>query len=264
MSPLSNALRRQWRPDLEKHGVAKVARKHFDSALDLADILSAKRAEIDADKTLSDIGRTQKLAAFAAAEAPRVAKAMNAVTAAKDAVRKQRLALTPAVKDPNNLANAMLRQEVRAMLRGKSDVDAFALAMAPGTDSLIIEAIFEAPTVLSNISPAHRDRLLTVVVERTAGPQLAALAEQDKAVELLETAVRASTDELCEAAGVQRPMFDKWIAETAPVDPKETETELAAFNAEALTAAASALPLKARMTLVDQLLATNTAEVLAA
>ena len=58
--------------------------------------------------------------------------------------------------------------------------------------------------------------------------------------------------------------FDQWLAEVAPVDPREAAAEAAKINRDALATSAAALPLAERTSLIDQLLATNVAEIKAA
>jgi hypothetical protein len=58
--------------------------------------------------------------------------------------------------------------------------------------------------------------------------------------------------------------FDKWLAEVAPVDPKEAAAEAAKISRDVLAQSATALPFGERMNLIDQLLAANVADVKAA
>jgi hypothetical protein len=55
--------------------------------------------------------------------------------------------------------------------------------------------------------------------------------------------------------------FEKWLREVAPADQKKLDAEKTEYHAESVEAGAKALPLAARMSLVEQLLATNTAEI---
>jgi hypothetical protein len=64
-----------------------------------------------------------------------------------------------------------------------------------------------------------------------------------------------------EAVGASPHGFEKWLAKAAPVDSKAVEAEAAEYQAESVEAGALALPLKTRMSSVESLLATNTAEI---
>jgi hypothetical protein len=260
--PVSQALKQRWNSEkLDKHPLAVVARRHFHQVLDARDAIEAKRTELAADKTLSDLGRRQKLQDLAKGQAGHVAKAQRALTAARDKMRDQRKALMPTVRNKADLASAMLRQEARAFLRGKTQAEAVALLFDPNADSIIIEAVFEAPTTLSGISADVKDKLLAAVIERTAGPALVALSEQDDAIDLLDAALRVSAQSLRAAVDVHPGAFDKWLAEVAPIDPKEARAEAAKISRDVLAQSATALPLAERMSLVDQLLAANMADV---
>ena len=87
------------------------------------------------------------------------------------------------------------------------------------------------------------------------------LRDQAEALDLLQTATRVSAEALREAVGVSAHGFEKWLAEVAPTDQKKLDAEKAEFQAESVGAGAKALPLAARMSLVEQLFATNTVEI---
>lgn len=259
---LSNALKGRWNSEkFDKHGVALAARKHFYNALDARDTIEAKRALIGGDTDLSDAGRKKALATVATAEADRVAKAQRALVIARDKLREQRIALTPTVRDKANLADAALRQEVRAKLRDMKPGEIAALVNDANTETIVLEALFEGPGFLTGTDQATRDQYLAIAIERTAGPAVEALADQSEAVDLLAAACTGAAETLCIAAGITPYQYEKWIGEVAPADAAEREAEAATFTAEAVTQSAAGLPLAARMTLVDQLLATNTAEI---
>jgi hypothetical protein len=256
---VSKTLKSRWRSGLDKHPAAVIIRKHFDRILESADKLAAERSRLAADNTLSDIGRAQKLQKVAAEHAAPIAKAIKALAAGHDAVQKQRVALTPTVKDKSDVTSALLRQEIRASLRASGK--AYQTAAAPDADPIIVEAVFEAPHTISGITKEQRDHLLAAVVERTAGPAVAAINDQVEALSLLNAALRVSTESVRVAAEVAPHAFDKWLAETAPIDTKEFETEAAAFAAQAIGETAKGLPLAQRKNLIDQLLAANVAEI---
>ena len=49
-----------------------------------------------------------------------------------------------------------------------------------GRQLLVLEALFEGPTILTGLDPTTRDQLLEMAVKRTAGVALLALQEQDE------------------------------------------------------------------------------------
>ena len=207
----TKALKGRWRPELDKHPAAVVVRKHFHRILDSVDTLAAERSRLAADNTLSDIGRAQKLQKVAVEHAGPIAKAMPAIEAGRQAVEKQRVALTPSVKDKRDVASAMLRQEIRRTLLDKGPAKAYELASAPDADPIVLEAVFEAPPALSGLTKEQRAHLLAAVVERTAGPAVAAISDQEEALALLNSAVRVSAESVRVAANVPAGAFEKWL-----------------------------------------------------
>jgi hypothetical protein len=267
MATLTQTLKDRWNSErFDKHGLGLAARKHFHDALDVHDVIAARRTELANDKRLSDVGRAEKLRETAAAEASRVTKAQRALATARDKVRDGRKALTPTVKDRGDIAAAMLRQEVRGFLRGKTQAEIVGIVFDAKADPVVQEAIFEAPVALSGISADVRDKLLATVIERTSSPAVQALEEQSEALDLLETATRVGLDALRNSAGMSphAGVFEKWLAQVAPVDPKEAEAEAAKIRAEAVSRDALALAPAARTSLIDQLIAANVAAVKAA
>jgi hypothetical protein len=258
-SPLSAALKKQWLPKFDTHSA--VIRKHFDQALGVAESIGAKRAELAGDKNLSDVGRQQKLTEFAKAEAVRVAKAQRTLETARKSIGDKRDALVPSVKDKTDVAGALLRREQRDVLRTMDSSQMVKILADKDTPISMLEAIFEAPHMVPTIPPDIKNRLVDDLLERIAGPAVAVLREQEEALTLLHVSIKASTDELREAAGIPPPAFDKWLAEAAPIDPKAVEAEKAQFHAESVQAAANALPFAARKSLIDSLLETNSAEI---
>jgi hypothetical protein len=262
MPTLSDNLKSRWLPSYDAHSGA--IRRHFEQALKLIGSVDAKRTELAGNKSLSDIGKKEKLAEFAKGEAATLAKAARTLQTARENVNARRAALVPSVKDKTDVAGALLRREHRDVLRTTDSANMVKILGDSATPMSMLEAIFEAPELVPTIPPANKTRLVDQLLERIAGPAVASLREQDEALTLLDVSIKAGSMTLQEAAGVYEHEFPKWMKEAAPVDPKTVEAEKDAFAAESAAAGALALPLKARMTLVESLLATNSAEVLAA
>jgi hypothetical protein len=256
---LSETLKTRWLPTFDGHSA--VIRKHFDQALGVVETLGAKRAELSTDKNLSDVGRAQKLNEFAKAEAARVAKASRTLDTARKTISEKRAALVPSVRDKTDVAAALLRREQRDILRTMDSPGMMKILTDANTPMSMLEAIFEAPHLVPAIPPDVKERLVNDLLERIAPAAVASLREQDSALELLETSIQAGSHALREAAGVTSHEYAKWIAEAAPVDAKTVEAEKEQFRAQSVETGALALPLAARMSLVESLLATNTAEI---
>ena len=76
---LSNELKSRWKPEYNSYGVVALLQKQLNQVLDSRDRLAAKRAELQANRDLSDEGRVKALKAAATAEASVTAKAGRAL-----------------------------------------------------------------------------------------------------------------------------------------------------------------------------------------
>lgn len=264
MDSLSKALRSRWKAEYSKHGIPAALRPHFDKMLELLDDIPDRRKALHADVRLSDVGRKEELSKFATSKAREIARAGVAVQAAQESMRAERAKLTPTVKDKGDLAAAALRQEIRASLRSMKAGDILSLVNEPSTDTIVLEAIFEGPTFLTGIDAATRDHALRIAVERTAGPALQAVNDQADAVDLVATTMRGVRTAVGEALGIRDDQVENWLQQVAPMTDETKRSEADKYRQDAVSAGAVALPLGARMSLVETLLAANVVEAKAA
>src|SRR5258705_10195860 len=61
MRTMRKELESRWLPEYDKHGIVKTVKPHFAAAFDLIDSISKKRADVNADKRFSDVGRTDEM-----------------------------------------------------------------------------------------------------------------------------------------------------------------------------------------------------------
>jgi hypothetical protein len=263
---IANELKSRWKAEFSTYGVVAPLHKHLTQVLDSNERLAAKRAELNANRDLSDEGRAKAMKAAAAKEAVHVAKANRALRVAQGKVQQQRVALTPTVSNKTDVAAAFLRQEIRASLRGMERASLAAIANDPKTDTTTLEAMFEGPTFLTGIDAGTRDQLLKVVLERTAAPALAVLDNQAEALTVVGAAVQATSGTLRQAAAIGNApdAFDKWLAQVAPPTAEEIAADKNVYRNDSAGIDALSLPFAQRSSLIDQLLAANTAEVKAA
>lgn len=245
-------LESRWPSKFNTHAM----KQHFSNALDLVDRIEGKRIEVKADKRLSEVGHVEQVQAFAATQASALVKARAAVARARSSLEKDRAKLIPTVKDKADISAALLRQEVRSFLRSKSPSEAIQVALNPDADPVIIAAIFEAPSVLSNVTEQSRDHILKGYLENNAAPQIAALREQNEAIGVLEAAVRIAEGAVATAAGVQPATLDRWLAEKAPKETAEAvvaAAQPAAIDPSSVERDALALPFSKRKALIERL-----------
>jgi hypothetical protein len=243
----------------DKHATGKALRPHFVAALSALDQIRAKRSAMQADKNLSDVGRAEQLREFAPTMAPAIAKARGAVSAVKDQIAQQRANLVPRVKNKSDIAAAILRSDTRNFLRDKTQAEIIRFAES---DPAVMEAVFEGMPALSGLTPESRGHLQSSYLERNAAPQLAAIAAQGEAVELLETAIAAAGTELADVAGIRPELLDAWIALRAPKDADAAAAAIIGeVGVDALLQNATVLDYDARKQLMNGLLEQQTTQL---
>ena len=124
-----------------------------------------------------------------------------------------------------------------------------------------LESIFEGHRLSDRRGCGSSRASTDDVLRANRSASVAALKDQSEALDLLEAACTIASNSLCAAAGIAPHAFNDWTNAVAPVTDAELASEVAKFNAETVQASAAALPLAERMSLVDQLLASNSAEI---
>ncbi len=77
---------------------------------------------------------------------------------------------------------------MRGQLRGLSASARAALLLSENPDPMLVQAVLEAPGFSSGVSDDVRERILEIVINRDHPNELAAIAETEEALELLDAA----------------------------------------------------------------------------
>jgi hypothetical protein len=252
-------LKGRWKPEYESRPNLAAVRRHLHRALDVAAMLDGKRSSLAADPRQSDQGRQESLKEFAATEAGRIGEANRALQHAWRILEQGQKALVPSVTNKTDVAAALLRREIREALKGRASGEITKLASAPATDTMVLEALWEGPEFITNVTPNMRANILRAIIERD--PRSKPLALENEGLELVAQAVRVGAEALQRATGLNDTGFESWMTERCPIDPAEAAAEAAAFDAQHLTETAKRLPFNQRHSLVESLLAANSDEL---
>jgi hypothetical protein len=190
---LSNSIRdmvmSRWKPSFDDVPRLKSVRAALDAALNAQDAVRDRHATLAKNQHLSPIGRLDDVRSFVAkSTAPAIHGARAAAKSMRDDLIKQKASLQPAAPDPSNVSAAVLRSEMRTMLRGLSTSARTALLVSQNPDPTLVQAVLEAPSFSSGISDDVRARLLEFIVNRDHPKELEAIAQAEEAVEVLEAA----------------------------------------------------------------------------
>lgn len=186
----------------------------------ISDKITKKRNELSAKGTLSPKGLDEALRDFVKKEAiPGLARARCKLEASAEEVTARRQTLTIPKPDKGDVAGALLRQELRAYLRGLAPGDRAGLLLRD-PDAATIAAVFEAPNYLSGVDDRLRTELEALIVAAAHPEKLQAIEDERECITLANMAVNHAVDTIQKSTGYDnsRLAFDKFMAEaSAPV-----------------------------------------------
>lgn len=179
-----------------------VTRYLMEAVIDLQEAFASARASIRNDNTLSDAGRVQAvrrwLSENAAAQLYRVRRTVESCRARIDAERQK---LLPPPPDKTDLAGAILRSDLRAILRGMSIGSQKATLLGKDADPIFRTAVLEAPRLASGVPDELRQHTIDAEVERLHPGRSAQLNDLAEDVALLETTAAVVVNGVIEGAG---------------------------------------------------------------
>ena len=115
-----------------RHAAFGAIKPHLEKVIAAGESLAAKRAALAKDARLSDVGRAEQLRDIAALHAPAVAKTARMLKRARAAndEKETQARWFPTVQNPADVAEALIRQEYRALLRTKTPAEAIAIVFS--------------------------------------------------------------------------------------------------------------------------------------
>jgi hypothetical protein len=184
----------------------------------LADAVVEKSAAIQGDPNLSATGRKAALKAWFRQEAvPQLKRAGDAKAQVADRLAALKASMSTSEIDKGDLAGALLRQEIRAWLRGMEPAQrAGLLAVAPADQ--IAAAILEAPAELSGVTPNQKAALQEDALARANPEQVLAIRIAEEAGEAVESAEQAAMATLRDAVGLTAAELDEALGSPTLVE----------------------------------------------
>jgi len=208
----------RWKQSFNDVPRLKPVRAALDVALNAHDAVREKHTTLAKNQHLSPLGRLDDVRAFVSkSTAPAIHRARKTANAAREELAKWKDRLKPAVPDPKNISAAVLRSEMRGQLRGLSTSARTALLLTENPDPTLVQAVLEGPGFSSGVSDDIRERMLEIVINRDHPNELAAIAETEEALELLDAAtgmVLSAAKSVSEFPSEKT--FDDFIETTAP------------------------------------------------
>lgn len=198
-------------------------REHIDSIRGYLESFDTAAVGIDADRSLTELGKTQKAQpiaklALSYCENPKAfAKVEEQVTRQIENLQMMMTGIPQAPEDP---VTAMMMAEIRAHLASEPQAKRLAKARSLLTDKRVCSAIFNAPSFLSGMSDDEH-KLLRTEAEQVLHP--AERKARDELVEALNVAREASrmaTNKVAQRAKLAKAPSGEWVPTTnTPVMP---------------------------------------------
>ena len=212
---MKKSMQARWKPEWSKELSLMPVAKAFNTSLSAVEALMSKSADMRATGKFSQQGLTDEIRGAAqAATVPVLRRASEAVERARNDLKQRRAALAVPKPDPTNVAEAIMRGEMRTWLRGLPQTQAVQALLNDAVDDRMLQAAFEAPAIMSGLTDQDRDMVQTRLVERRFGPELERVNELEEAVTVANSAVEIALYQLRQeaqfGAGDDRA-FDAWM-----------------------------------------------------
>lgn len=168
----------------------------FSATLPVVTAVSAKRQELVARGTLSEKGIADELKQYVDGTiTPFLADARARVKKVADDVEAKRSGMKLPKPDSTDISAAMLRQEMRAYLRGLSHADR-AKVLMDNPDPAMVTAALEAPSALSGMTDEMRHAIEESHLAVHFAGQVAEINETEEALALVSAAIQGAENDL--------------------------------------------------------------------
>lgn len=188
---LADTLAARWKWSAE--GRLAPAKATLNRALGLPATVQAERAKAATDPNLTAAGQAEATRKFLAGDT--AANLLHAKRSA-EAMRKQINAwwasLQPPAPDKSDMAAAVLRSEMRAMLREMPNGSRIKMLLSDDVDPRILQAVLEAPDAMSAITGDLREKIVARSIERDHPDDVRAIKEAEDALQLVDVSVRVA------------------------------------------------------------------------
>jgi hypothetical protein len=194
---------------IPNHASAAALKVAAVACLDVADRFGQRVTSIKADPSFTQLGRDKALKDEAVKNClPGLKAASGPIAKALADARKARAAISLPAPDPSNIAAALERQEIRAMVRVMKPAER--MSFLTGTvDERVADAVLSAPGVLSGLSDDQFGQIRDLVVDRRHGDQIAQIREAEEVAEAAEAAMLVAQNDIKAITGLDDRAFEQ-------------------------------------------------------
>jgi hypothetical protein len=190
-------------------------KREVERALDTSDKIRDEHRKISRDEKLTRLGQQEALrGAIARDIASNLYAGRRALALMQEQIDRRRASLTPKSPDKQDVAGAVARADLRAMLRSMPAGQRNLLVLAHDADPILQSAVLELPNYASGISDEARDLITKAVIEREHPGALSTIEQMEDCSVLLKAAVDYTINLAATAAEFHNSaMFDHFVDE---------------------------------------------------
>ncbi|WP_095201647.1 hypothetical protein [Mesorhizobium carmichaelinearum] len=219
-------LKARWKPEWnDRADLAKLSGA-FSKALSFIEAVPKSRTTLAGPGNLSPKGLNEAVRAIAAEKVvPELRRAQFEAEKAANGIKNDKARMAVPKPDKADIAGAILRQDIRAFLRGSDK----RLDLIQNNQDLAIAA-FEGPPELSGLTHEQRGHLQRDIIEKTHGAALQAIESAQEATELLQAAIEMAVGSVKTAGGFpegQDHLFNSWMNAASASVEREIAVEKA-------------------------------------
>ncbi|WP_127143182.1 hypothetical protein [Pelagibacterium montanilacus] len=187
---------------------AKGVRSAAEKCLDVARQFADRAAKIKADENLTQAGKAKALHDEAVKTyLPALNAAQAPIGVAVDSITSQRRDVSVPAPDPANIAAALERQEIRAMVREMTGGQRMGYLIG-NKDERILDAVLTAPAALSGLNDDEFIKIHDATLERRHGQIISELREAEDSIASANAAHKVALNEIKAEVGVSARQFD--------------------------------------------------------
>jgi hypothetical protein len=198
---------------LEERYASHPMRDDLKSALEAAERFADKAASIRQDGNLSHEGRNNATKAALRSVLRDVRDSGAQVLEMKARLNAIQASIAMPKFDKTDVAGALARQEIRQALRGMSLGDRAGLLFGEGADPRWIDAVLEAPALLSGTPPELYEQAKGQRIEGLFAREIADGEDLNQQIEEAEAALQIARQDVARAANLPEHEVNKLVDE---------------------------------------------------
>jgi hypothetical protein len=183
------------------------------AVLETSESFAAKAAAVRTDSHLSVDGRNARTSKLVLSTLRDLRDLAATVDAKRDRLAEIVAKIRPTAFDRTDVSGALLRQEMRAAVRNMGLAERAAILMGDKADPMFVDAVLEAPALLSGIDPQMFETIREQRLESLFSSESLQAESLSTEIEESDAIFQLARQDIAAASGLQPYEFTKLVAE---------------------------------------------------